>query len=110
MADSIDVILYGFPAPTEVRGRAVYDLKRFGRSITGDVDVEVYRTVYSRRGMQPATACAAHVEQVVLAALQCKTIEARRSIRQITYRRPVVDGLDSMIVSFRPVSDRLLLA
>ena len=110
MADSIDLILYGHPSPSEVRQRAVHDLKRLGRSFTSDVDISVYRTIWTARGMQPALAIAPLVEQVILAALQCKTIPSRRSIREVTFRRPVVDGLDTLIVSFRPVSERLLLA
>lgn len=109
MADSVDVILYGHPAIGEVRARAVFELKRLRRQLAGDVDVDVRLTVRNRRCLVPATHAAPMVEQVILAALQTQTIESRMAVRSVRYVRPVVDGLDVLVVSFRPSSDRLLL-
>lgn len=109
MSDSIDLILYGHPLVSEVRERAVWDLKRIGRTFTSDVDILVSRTVYSPQAMEPAMAYHRHVEQVLLACLQLGTIPNRRAIRQITYRRPVVTGLDSLYVQITKSDDRLVL-
>ena len=108
MADSVDLLLLGYVPLAEVRERAAYDLKRC-KHLVGDVDVDVRVSVPNRRCLTSATASQPVVEQVITAAVQCQVIESRRSIRSIRYARPVLDGLECTMVSFRPSSDRLLV-
>lgn len=87
----------------------MYDLRHARSQLVGDVDVEVRVTVRNSSCMVPATRSQQAVEQVLRAAVKSGTIEAHRSVRQISYRRPVVDGLDVLYVSFHLSTDRLLL-
>ena len=100
MAESIDLILYGHPPVSEIRERALFDLRHDGRKLKGDVDMTVRVTVLNRRCLVPVTACHAAVAEVIAAAVKAATIESGRSVRSISYLRPVVDGLDVVYVSF----------
>lgn len=99
MAESVEVTLYGSPAASEVRERALFDLRHLKR-LTGDVEIVVIRTT-RRDTRSVATGSHAHVEQVLLAALQHGTISGRLAIRSISYRRPYAAGIDTLTVSFR---------
>lgn len=109
MSECVDLILYGHPPISEVRARAVFDLRRLKTKLKGDVDLDVTVTIPNPRCMVPAMKVHAAVEQVILAALYTETIESKRSIRSVRYTRPVVAGLDTTTYSFRPSADRLLL-
>lgn len=109
MSESIDLILYGHPHPSEIYERAIYDLRVDKRKLSGDVDVDVRVTIRNSSCMVPALRAQQAVEQVLKAAVKCATIESHRAVRSISFRRPVVDGLDVLYVSFRPSTDRVLL-
>lgn len=109
VADAVDLVLYGHPHPSEIYDRAIYDLRVAKRRLVGDVDVDVRVTVRNLSCMVPALRAQQAVEQVLKAAVKCGTIESHRAVLSVHFRRPVVDGLDCLYVSFRPSTDRLLL-
>ena len=109
MGDTLELCLLGHPPVNEVRDRAVYDLRKAGKKFHGDVDVDVRSAVRNRQCMAPAMECQARVEQVILAALQCGVIESRRSIRRISYSRPVIEGIECLNIRFTVSQDRLLV-
>lgn len=88
----------------------MFDLKRSGVHFAGDVDVEVRPTARSRQFLEKVTKAQPLVDQVILAAVQCDVIQSQQHVRSVHYVRPVVDGLDMTVVSFRAApADRLLL-
>lgn len=72
------------------------------------MEVVVIRTT-RRDTKSVATGSHAHVEQVLLAALQHGTISSRLVIRSISYRRPFAAGIDTLTVSFRSCVNRSML-
>jgi hypothetical protein len=109
VADDVTVISLGHPSPKERRERAAWELERRKVKLNGDVTVTVHVTVKNERFMTAPLGVIEDVEAVVRAALQTGVVESRNRLVGYTFHRPVIDGIDCLMVSFRPVEDRRLM-